>query len=115
MIEWLRREAVYLWYYLDIQVRQIAPYWALAAHANQMAMELRADMLAAGYEPYGDSSSNQQFFICTPEQARAFIDTCGCNSFLVLPDGREVVRFVCSWATQPEHVDELLEFARTLV
>ena len=29
MIEWLRREAVYLWYYLDIQVRQIAPYWAL--------------------------------------------------------------------------------------
>ncbi len=29
MIDWLRREAVYLWYYLDIQVRQIAPYWAL--------------------------------------------------------------------------------------
>ena len=29
MIDWLRREAVYLWYYLDIQIRQIAPYWAL--------------------------------------------------------------------------------------
>ena len=29
MIDWLHREAVYLWYYLDIQVRQIAPYWAL--------------------------------------------------------------------------------------
>ena len=29
MIDWLRREAIYLWYYLDIQVRQIAPYWAL--------------------------------------------------------------------------------------
>ena len=29
MIEWIRREAIYLWYYLDIQVRQIAPYWAL--------------------------------------------------------------------------------------
>ena len=29
MIEWFRREAIYLWYYLDIQVRQIAPYWAL--------------------------------------------------------------------------------------
>ena len=29
MMEWLRREAIYLWYYLDIQVRQIAPYWAL--------------------------------------------------------------------------------------
>ena len=29
MIDWIQREAVYLWYYLDIQVRQIAPYWAL--------------------------------------------------------------------------------------
>ena len=29
MIDWLHREAVYLWYYLDIQVRQIVPYWAL--------------------------------------------------------------------------------------
>ena len=29
MIEWIGREAVYLWYYLDIQIRQIAPYWAL--------------------------------------------------------------------------------------
>ena len=29
MIEWVRREAIYLWYYLDKQVRQIAPYWAL--------------------------------------------------------------------------------------
>jgi uncharacterized membrane protein YraQ (UPF0718 family) len=29
MIDWIRREAIYLWYYLDIQLRQIAPYWAL--------------------------------------------------------------------------------------
>ena len=29
MWAWIEREAVYLWYYLDIQVRQIAPYWAL--------------------------------------------------------------------------------------
>ena len=29
MWEWIEREAVYLWYYLDIQLRQIAPYWAL--------------------------------------------------------------------------------------
>ena len=28
MTEWLQREAIYLWYYLDIQFRQIAPYWA---------------------------------------------------------------------------------------
>jgi uncharacterized membrane protein YraQ (UPF0718 family) len=29
MMDWIRREAIYLWYYLDIQLRQIAPYWAL--------------------------------------------------------------------------------------
>ncbi len=29
MWDWLEREAIYLWYYLDIQIRQIAPYWVL--------------------------------------------------------------------------------------
>ena len=29
MWDWIEREAIYLWYYLDIQIRQIAPYWAL--------------------------------------------------------------------------------------
>jgi uncharacterized membrane protein YraQ (UPF0718 family) len=29
MMDWIRREAIYLWYYLEIQVRQIVPYWAL--------------------------------------------------------------------------------------
>ena len=29
MWDWIEREAIYLWYYLEILVRQIAPYWAL--------------------------------------------------------------------------------------
>ena len=29
MIEVIRREAVYLWYYFELQLRQILPYWAL--------------------------------------------------------------------------------------
>ncbi|MCD8049632.1 MAG: permease [Clostridia bacterium] len=29
MIAVIRREAIYLWYYFDIQLRQILPYWAL--------------------------------------------------------------------------------------
>ena len=29
MWDWIEREAIYLWYYLDILIRQIAPYWAL--------------------------------------------------------------------------------------
>ena len=29
MWDWIEREAIYLWYYLEILIRQIAPYWAL--------------------------------------------------------------------------------------
>ena len=29
MLEILRRESIYLWYYFDLQLRQILPYWAL--------------------------------------------------------------------------------------
>ena len=29
MGEWIEREIIYLWYYLELQIRQIAPYWAL--------------------------------------------------------------------------------------
>lgn len=29
MAEILRREAIYIWYYLDVQIRQILPYWIL--------------------------------------------------------------------------------------
>lgn len=29
MIELIQREAVYLWYYFELQLRQILPYWAL--------------------------------------------------------------------------------------
>lgn len=29
MLEILRREAIYLWYYFDLQLRQILPYWLL--------------------------------------------------------------------------------------
>ena len=29
MIEIIKREAVYLWYYFDLQLRQILPYYAL--------------------------------------------------------------------------------------
>lgn len=29
MTEILRREFIYLWYYFEVQLRQILPYWAL--------------------------------------------------------------------------------------
>ena len=89
-------------------------YWQLARHANECATALREGLDSAGYELYGNSMSNQVFVTATPEQAEALEKAVGCETFYVLDDGRKVIRFVCSWATEMEHVTELLDLARTL-
>ena len=91
-----------------------ALYWQLARNANVCANHLRSGMIEAGYTPYGDSTSNQQFFIVSPDKAEQFEKASGCEVFLTLEDGQKVIRFVCSWATTLNDVDELLEYAREL-
>ena len=86
----------------------------LARQANACAMRLREGLCALGFEPYGDAASNQQFFVVDPDVADAFEQAVGSETFYTLPDGRRVIRFVCSWATTKKDVDELLEFAETL-
>jgi hypothetical protein len=36
MLEILRRELIYFWYYFDIQLRQIAGYWVLCEIWNAL-------------------------------------------------------------------------------
>ena len=91
-----------------------ALYWRLARHANECALRLRDGMRDLGFEPYGDSASNQQFFVMTPVQRDSFEAACGCETFYELPNGNVVARFVCSWATNEDDVNELLSFAATL-
>ena len=85
-------------------------YWRLARHADECALALRDGLMAAGYEPYLRSDTNQQFFTVDAGLARALEDACGCEIFLTLPDGRQEVRFVCSWATETADVAELVAF-----
>lgn len=92
-----------------------ALYWQLARNANTLALRVREGLSELGFEPFGTSTSNQQFFIMGEAQADAFEKAVGAQCFYVLDNGDKVMRFVCSWATQPEHVDELLEYAKTLV
>ena len=91
-----------------------ALYWRLARGANACALRLRDGMLALGFENYLPSPTNQQFFVVERELAEKFEQEVGCETFAELEDGRRVIRFVCSWATKPEHVDELLDFARSI-
>ena len=91
-----------------------APYWRLARGANECALRLRAGFVELGFKPYGDSASNQQFFVVTPAQRDALEAACGCETFYELSDEQVVVRFVCSWATGEKDVDELIALAGTL-
>lgn len=68
--------------------------------------------MRSGFEPYSRTPGNQQFFWMTRPQADRFAEACGAEVSYV--NGRPVSRFVTSWATQPEHVEELLDFARGL-
>lgn len=88
------------------------PYLRHAAHADACAVALARGLEAAGYEPYIRTMGNQQFFWCTPEQADRLEAACGAEITLV--DDRPVARFVTSWATTAEGVDEAIAFARSL-
>ena len=91
-----------------------ALYWRLARGANECALRLRAGLVELGFKPYGDSASNQQFFVVTPAQRDALEAVCGCETFYELSDKQVVVRFVCSWATGEKDVDGLIALASTL-
>lgn len=91
-----------------------ALYWRLARNANARALELRDGMNTLGFESYLPSTTNQQFFTVESSVAQRFRERAGCETFAQLEDGRLVIRFVTSWATRPEDVQELLAFAAGL-
>ncbi len=90
------------------------PYWRYARTANECAFRLRDGLIELGFEAYGEAPSNQQFFAFEPKVSKAFAEAVGSEVFQELEDGRLLTRFVCSWATTPSDVDELLAFAKTL-
>ncbi len=92
-------------------------YWQLARHANACATHLAAGLAQAGFEPYIETTGNQQFFWATPDQAMQLSEQLGCERFGGSDPtgaGRELVRFVTSWATPKAAIDEAVAFARSL-
>lgn len=88
-------------------------YWRYARRANELACRLREGLVAAGYEPYSDTTGNQQFFWTTPEQGEKLAHELGCETFSNTGE-RRVMRFITSWATEQAHVDEAVAFAASL-
>ena len=85
-------------------------YLRLARHAVGQAMRLKQGFLSAGYRCHIDSPTNQQFF-CLPNETidrlstKATFEIWGTRG-----ENKSVTRFVTSWATRPEAVDELLSY-----
>lgn len=83
-------------------------YISIARHAVQMALKLKQAFVRRGYEVYIDSPTNQQFFRLPNKE----IDRLSAFATFELwgPRGDEesVVRFVTSWATREEDVDNFI-------
>lgn len=92
-------------------------YWQLARHANACALELKRQMTEVGFEPFIQTTGNQQFFWVTPDEGQRLACDFGAE-LQVQPDpagaGRVVARFVTSWATDLAGITELGEAARAL-
>ncbi len=83
-------------------------YFALGRHANAMAKELTRTLAANGFGEFASPSETNQQFICTDNHtAQKMMDAFECEPFGYPDADHTIVRFVCSWATEPTHIKEL--------
>lgn len=79
-----------------------------ARHANAMAQRLAAGLRDMGVRFYMESPTNQIFPVL-PDALVEALRTEVAFEFWAKPDAAHTaIRFVCSWATQPEQVEALL-------
>jgi len=84
-------------------------YFEISKHAIDLAMQLKAAFKEKGIPFYYESPSNQQFPILTDAQLALLKEKYTFSYWTALPDGRHVVRFCTSWATNPQHIVELCD------
>lgn len=83
-------------------------YAANGAHAVALAQKLAEGFKRAGYELAIDSPTNQQFVVMDDSTCARLRERATFEMWERRADGKLVMRFVTSWATRPEAVDELL-------
>lgn len=82
-------------------------YVSISRHAIDMAMKLKQVFLDKGYPLYIDSPTNQQFVILTQAEAEEIAKHAQFEVWEPCGDGRMVVRFAVSWATEAADIDAL--------
>jgi len=82
-------------------------YYENARHANAQGLRLRQGLQERGYRLASASPTNQQFVVLPSALGQLARDKYLCELWGEEPEGL-TVRFVTSWATPPQAVDELL-------
>jgi len=82
-------------------------YYQLSHHAITMAMQMKQLFLERGYEFYVDSPTNQQFIVLPDAEAERLAQHVGFTHFGQLPGHHTICRFVTSWATTDDDINEL--------
>ncbi len=84
-------------------------YGKISEHAIAMAMKLRSGFIAAGYRPYNESRTNQQFFYLANSDLERLQKVASFELWGPKGKTETLVRFVTSWATRESAVDTLIE------
>jgi threonine aldolase len=82
-------------------------YFRLSQHAIDMAMQLKQLFQEKGYQFYVDSPTNQQFLVIRNEEVERLGQQVAFTHFGQTDHHHTICRFVTSWATTQEEIDEL--------
>ena len=85
-------------------------YFKLSRHAIDMAMQLRQLFRERGYQFYIESPTNQQFLVLSNEEAERLSQRVEFTHFGQTDHHHTICRFVTSWATTQEEIDELSRY-----
>ena len=84
-------------------------YQEISAHAIRMAEKLKKALMEKGYTMYLDSPTNQQFVILENRQMERLAKKVAFSFWETLDEDHTAVRFVTSWATDPQNLEALWE------
>ncbi|MBQ9201043.1 MAG: low specificity L-threonine aldolase [Bacteroidales bacterium] len=83
-------------------------YLKIAKNAVETALKLKQAMVEKGYRLYIDSPTNQQFFYLNQSDIERLRRYCTFEIWATVDQQQSIVRFVTSWATRQEDIDELI-------
>lgn len=84
-------------------------YINIAKHAVDLAMKLRNAFIAKGYKMAIDSPTNQQFVVLPNDVLDRLLQYATFELWGIRGDKETTVRFVTSWATKEEDVDNFIK------